>query len=224
VTKQKNESQEIPVLAREWKEPALYVTTQSTLPTRIASLLAVSLAVMGFASNTGWSSIALPLLRLTTKDVAFFLLGISVLALSSAAEACVKSHAWDYFALSEERRKFEKISTRQGYIEYCYGKKKLGHRRAVRDYRIGFYSVLFGMSFLLWPVSRTTSLLMATCTFVLIVRMLNEIVEKRKLEELHKSIVAEQGEFDSKIPVTPDGSLLTEDPRPHRHPSETKED
>jgi hypothetical protein len=168
---QKQFLEEYKALYKEYKEPALFITAQTSLNVRIASLLAMSLVVMGFLvsgkleENTllpflsNLSLKNLPDLSLKTIDVALVLLGSAVLSLSYAAEACVKSHGADYYALSEGRRDSMKLSTRPGYIEELYDRQINEFNRAVKFYNIGLFFVLAGMGFLFYNVSLLASTL-----------------------------------------------------------------
>lgn len=141
-------------------EPALYVTTQTTLPVLTQLMAAFSLAAVGIVASSTWST-TIPFLQLTTKEISLGLFATSVFLFVIATESCIKSHSWDYFSVSDERRKFWNLSTDPPYIEKCLKLSKLWHSRAVWFFRVGVFLSILGAAFLVWPLSRMTSWLIA---------------------------------------------------------------
>ncbi len=140
-------------------EPALYVTTQTTIPILTQIMAGFSLAAIGVAGSATWSE-TLPLLyQPSTKNISLSLLSISALLFLFATEACVKSQAWDYYALSDERRKFDDLRDTVNYISVCINESHKWHRIAVWSYRFGIISIMLGVAFLFWPISKSTSII-----------------------------------------------------------------
>jgi Flp pilus assembly protein TadB len=89
------------------------------------------------------------------------LLSISAVFFISATEACLKSYAWDYFSVPEERRRFEQLSDEFHYKDRCLRRSRLWHKLAVWAYSIGFVCVMLGVVVLFWTVSRITSIVVS---------------------------------------------------------------
>lgn len=177
-----------PKTLNEPNEPALFATTQVTVPVLTTAMFAFSLAVIGIASDSGWQSIPLPLMGLQTKDIAFVLLGVSALSFLSATEACIRSHAWDFYAIPTGRLKIEKISEDPSYIAHCMSQNRLWHKYAVWAYRAGFVSVLSAVVVLFWPVSPVTSGLVALYLLVQIALSFDQFLRKRAADKLREQM------------------------------------
>lgn len=142
-------------------EPALFITTQTTIPQLTAIMFAFSLAMLAFSASAEWPDKSI-LIGITTKNLAFALLGVSAFFFIIATTSCVKSHAWDYWALSKERRDDDGLSNDENYKNRCKSRSRSWHRLAVWTYNLGFMTVMLGVFFLFWPISRITSVTFAT--------------------------------------------------------------
>lgn len=153
-------------------EPALYLTVQATLPRLTTSMFAFSLAAIGFLAKGGWEDQSVPLLwfTLSTHQVSFACFGLAVICFHLATEGCVKSHAWDYEALSKDRRASEGISDDAHYKERCRVKLEKVFRRTVWAYRFGFFFVMIGCSVLFASYSSVTAAAIALYAFFQILR------------------------------------------------------
>jgi hypothetical protein len=139
--------------------PALFVTTQTTIPLLTTAMFAFSLGLIGVAAITDWPTVTLPQCSIGTRDVAFPFLALSSFLFLFSTEACVVSHAWDYYQVPQERRDHDRLSKETTYIARCLKHSTAWHARAVWAYRIGFIAATLGLLFLFWPVSIVTSLL-----------------------------------------------------------------
>lgn len=137
-------------------EPALFLTTQTTIPILTQMMVAFSLAAVAIAASATWST-PIPLLDATTKDLSLWFIALSVLFFVFATEGCIKSHSWDYFAVSLERREYWNYKDTREYIDKCVNHSKRWHSRAVWSYRIGVFLIVLGAASLFWPLSRITS-------------------------------------------------------------------
>jgi hypothetical protein len=138
-------------------QPALFITTQTTIPQLTALMFAFSLAMLAFATSAEWPDTSL-LIGITTKNFAFALLGVSAFLFIIATTSCVKSHAWDYWTLSKERRDDDGLSDDVNYKQRCKKRSHAWHRIAVWSYNSGFILVILSVSLLFWPVSKITSI------------------------------------------------------------------
>jgi hypothetical protein len=163
-------------------EPALFTTTQTTIPILTQIMAGFSLAAIAIAASAA-SSISIPCLpfELTTKGVSLALIGLSALLFLFATEACIKSQAWDYFVLSEDRRKFIDLSDTEDYIDKCLTERDSWHRIAVWSYRLGIISIMLGTAFLFWPLSKATSVIIG---FYLPISLVLLIVVNRRQNQL----------------------------------------
>lgn len=161
-------------------EPALYLTTQTTLPQLTALLFALSIALIAVSINIDWNAEPLPLISLGNTEAALFLFSLSAMLFVFSMSACVKSHAWDYFSLSEERREYLGIGRDKKYISNCQERRNYWHSRAVRSYFCGFIFLLIGIILLFWFTSRLTS---GTILFGLLLYILIGILDKYKFQK-----------------------------------------
>lgn len=155
-------------------EPALYITTQTTIPILTTLMFGLSLGILALAAGKDWPTGQLPswAFHLQSKDTSLVLLGLASLLFLISTEACVKSHGWDYFALPEECRSRERLSTNNSYLERCSKRSQLWHKLAVYAYLLGFIMVLLGLSSALHPTCSTLSLILLVYLIVsLLVRV-----------------------------------------------------
>jgi hypothetical protein len=144
-------------------EPALFLTAQGTLPRLTTAMFAFSLAAIGLVGRTDWPAwhYTLGEYEFSTTTIAFALFAVAVLAFHRATEGCVKTHGWDYFALSAERRKGEGISDHADYIGDCRTRMTLWFRRTIIAYRLGFLAVMTGAAVLFAPMSPVAAAIIA---------------------------------------------------------------
>jgi hypothetical protein len=140
-------------------EPALFITAQTTIPTLTEIMSAFSIGLIAIVA--AFSGTSNPLLwGITLKDLALVMLGFSALLFWLATESCIKSQAWDYYAVSKERRTADNLSTEADYIASCLEVSRDWYVRAVYAYRFGGISMILGVAILFWPISRLTSVAM----------------------------------------------------------------
>jgi hypothetical protein len=166
----------------KFTEPALYLSTQTTVPILTQIMAGISLALITVALSVQksveiWGGI-------DTSNVALTLFGISAVLFWLATEACINSQGWDYFALSQERRDYKDLSTDKSYIDDCGNESEHWHTLAVRLYRFGGGFVVCGVLVLIWPTSFVTTLLvLALYVAVLGVFMLHK---RKRMDRLLK--------------------------------------
>jgi hypothetical protein len=151
-----------PTEKRRPDEPALYITTQTTIPILTTLMFTFAVAMIGVIASGKWPISVLPLspsYQVNTRDVAYVLIGVSALLFIFATEACVRSHAWDYFAISDEHRKFSNISEDEGYKHDCSYHSRVWHAFAALAYTFGLILIMCGIGVLFLRVSYIISIL-----------------------------------------------------------------
>lgn len=144
----------------ELDEPAMPLTTQTTVPMVTTLLFTLSLAMIGFIGTVEkWPYTTVWVIGKSSKDVSLWLLSLSAFLFLFTALGCVKAHAWDYFSISTERRTEEGLSSTASYVNKCWNYSWLWYKLAIWSYSLGAISLLLGVSLLFWPVSRFTSIL-----------------------------------------------------------------
>jgi len=141
--------------------PALFLSTQSTIPRLTAILASFSLAMIAIAVRGGWesSSIEFRGIQLQSLPIAVALLGTAALLCIVSTEACVNSHGWDYSGLSSDRITDWNLPPRSdaAYAALCAGRTRLWHRIAVWCYGLGSMFCLLGLAIIFWPEERAIS-------------------------------------------------------------------
>ena len=145
-------------------EPALFITTQKTLPVLTTLMFGFSMGMLAIAATVELTPIIL-LSTVTNIDAAYILLGLSAMLFIESTASCVKSHGWDYYSISMERRDNENISKVESYIKMCLKRNKLWHLIAAYCYNIGLFTVLSGAAFLALSFSKIAALII-TATIV----------------------------------------------------------
>lgn len=170
-------------------QPALYLTTQTTLPALGALAAGFNFAAIGFVLTvTGITHSVIPFVGLNTKEISIFLLTLSSFLFLFSVTACVKSHAWDYHALSNEQRSALEISTDIGYQSRCDNRSRLWHRFAAWSYNSATFIFLFGLSALMWDISRLGSILALSFLAMEVLVSLFTLFARDKVEQITAAI------------------------------------
>ncbi|MCK6630141.1 MAG: hypothetical protein L6R45_33820 [Anaerolineae bacterium] len=140
-------------------EPALFIIAQNTLPLVTTVMFAFTAAMIGIVATRNTPGFQ--------DNSSLILLVVAALLFLFASEACAKSLAWDYYSLSEERRKADNLSDAEIYIKYCARQSEFWFKIAVWTYRIGLGVVLFGVAVLLWPISYIASAALVIVSLIL---------------------------------------------------------
>jgi uncharacterized protein YegP (UPF0339 family) len=155
---------------RQRTEPALLITTQTTVPVLTQLMVAFSLAAVGIAASSDLhTTIRFSLFELTTREITLGLFVVSVFLFVFATESCIRSHSWDYFAVSDERRRFLGFSDDRQYIMKCLKLSETWHALAVWSFRVGMLFTIVGAAFLVWPLAHRSSYLIAVCVPVSVI-------------------------------------------------------
>jgi hypothetical protein len=152
--------------------PALFITTQTTLPVLTSLAFAFSVGAVALAAGQDWPRTDLPRLPWSNKEVAVTCFGVAALMFLLATNACVRSHAWDYGALSPERIAELELSSDAAYKERCNDKRNVWHQFAAVTYNLGALLLLTGLASLFWGVYGLLSLIYGGVVVVLFVGLL----------------------------------------------------
>jgi hypothetical protein len=157
---------EFPHAVRAWQSttdeyPALRTITTTTLPLLTTVLFGFTATLLGTLLETASQS-ERPKLTITILDpatftaesAAYLLLTTSAFLFLAATLACIRSQAWNYFALSADQRAVAQLSTDPAYIDRCYVLELRYHAWAVHSYHWGLLALLLGIAAALAPVSK----------------------------------------------------------------------
>lgn len=169
------------------RPPALFITTQTTIPVLTTALFAFSLVMIDVGTGNSlkseeiclpsWQQTATCLWQFKTTDAAYALLGIAAVAFLFSTQACVQSHAWDYYSIPAEQRAALKLSVEESYIKECTEKSENWHRWAILSYRVGILCGMYGVGFLFWSVSKIVSILTASYgTIIVIIGLCDSLI------------------------------------------------
>jgi hypothetical protein len=152
--------------------PALFLTTQTTLPVLTSLAFAFSLGAVALAAGRDWPLTDLPVVPWSNKQVAVTCFGIAALMFLIATNACVSSHAWDYGALSPERITELHLSEEAAYKQRCQKKRNLWHKVAALSYNGGALLLLAGLAALFQGVHDFLSVIYGAVLTILIAALL----------------------------------------------------
>lgn len=147
-------------------EPALFLTTQSTLPVLTSLAFAFSVGAIALAANRDWPQTDFPLLAISNKQLGAHCFGFAALMFLFATNACVRSHSWDYGALSPERIKELNLTDDSHYKDRCYTNRNDWHRFAAVTYNAGALLLLVGLAALFWKIYPVLSFVYAGCAMI----------------------------------------------------------
>ena len=151
----------------ELDEPAMPLTIQTTIPVLTTLLFSFSLAMIGvIATVKDWPSQPLCLLNRESKTIALWLWSMAAFFFLFSVIGCVKAHAWDYYALPQERRDAEGLSTKSSYKNRCSNFCWAWYKIAILNYYFGLATLLLGISALFYAVSTFTTVLALVCLFL----------------------------------------------------------
>lgn len=154
---------------RQLDRPALFITTQTTLPVLTSLAFAFSVGAVALAAGQDWPRTDLPRLPWSNKEAAVTCFGVAALMFLLATNACVRSHAWDYGALSPERIAELELSSDDNYKKRCKNKRKGWHQFAAVTYNLGALLLLIGLASLFWGVYGLLSLIYGSVVVVLFI-------------------------------------------------------
>ncbi|MGE0013233.1 MAG: hypothetical protein AB7S62_13485 [Azoarcus sp.] len=143
-------------------QPALFIATQTTIPTLTGIASALCLGAVALAASDRWPQRCVPWLDIASGQVAILFLSIAAFAFLLAAHCCVNSHAWDIHAMSDARRSDWGIDNTPAYTKRCIQRCKLWHVLAASSYNIGNTTMLIGLCALFLKVAPLVSALSAT--------------------------------------------------------------
>lgn len=170
-------------------QPALYVTTQTTLPALSALAAGFNFAAIGFVlTDTGITHSVIPFVVLDTKEISIFLLTVSSFLFLFSVTAWVKSHAWDYHALSTEQRSALEISIEEHYKSRCNTRSRLWHRFAAWGYNTATFLFLIGLSAMMWDISRLGLILALSFSATQVLGSLFTFFAREKVEQITAEI------------------------------------
>jgi hypothetical protein len=176
-------------LKKLFDEPALYITTQTTVPLLTTVMLTFSAVLIAIAAlNLTKLSVLLPLIHVSLSDAALTSLSIAALLFVFTTEGCVKSQGWDYFAVSQERRDFENLEDAPAYKEYCLRRSKLWHTLAAWAFNYGTFFQLLGVMFLVWPFASFVSIIIVVYLVLHLLADILVIISPRNARRLTNKI------------------------------------
>ena len=159
---------------KQLNEPALLLTAQTTVPVLTTLLFTLSLAILGFivtVEDSKWPKADI-YEKITTKDVALWLISISALLFLITVGACVKSHAWDYYTLPKERRDAEGLSEAPHYTVRCENHAWAWYKLAIWGFYVGTWLLMAGVAAYFYPKSILIPILtLAYIIFPLLVKL-----------------------------------------------------
>jgi hypothetical protein len=161
----------IPLECEKRDEPALYITTSTTLPVLTTALFAFTLAAMALQPRPlepGRIDVAVSAFL---ADAAPMMLALGALGFLFATVSCLRAHAWDYSVMNETYIKMHNVCTDPEYQKTCLDEQKMWHARAVRGYRFGLGSALLGFASQVWSSSRSAASVVAIAAVYLLTGM-----------------------------------------------------
>lgn len=140
-------------------QPALFIATQTTIPTLTSIASALCLGAIALAASDGWPGTVMPWLDVPSTNLAILLLSVAAFAFLLTAHCCVSSHAWDIHAMSDQRRSDWEIDQTPEYTQRCIERCMLWHVLAAYSYNTGSTFLLLGLCVLFLDVAPVVSLL-----------------------------------------------------------------